>query len=964
MADSILRLKVESQEYDQKIKRAAEGIQKYASECRKVGGTLEYVEKETLDFVRGLGRMDTVSKTAKGSLGEMTKAFTDLKMQYKQMTDAEKQSPFGRELNNSLNQLEQRIVETKRDLKGIEGELSGSKFGQFGSIIDTIGQKMGVTGNLTEMLTSRAAMMTAGMGAVATAVGMATKKWAEYNAELSKQDHVTQVTTGLKGPDADRMTDVARAMVDTYKVDFREAINAANTLMSQFGTTGDEAMKIIKDGMQGMIQGDGPKLLTMIQQYAPAFRDAGVSARQLVAVIQNSEGGIFTDQNMNAIVMGIKNIRLMTKATSDALAKLGINGQQMTKQLNEGTLTIFEALKQVSSQLKNTEAGSQAAGEVMQQVFGRQGVTAGTNLAKAIETLNTNLDETKKQTGELGDAFAELQTANEKLNTAIREAFGYDGWEQMAKGIESKLIKALATVIEQLGKIRKLFHDFTPEGQTENIQTAEQKDMNRRLAYVRSGSNKQYWNQQNKEYYDQQVSDRRYKVLSLRGDDAITRGLRQKAEADLKAWENLRDEYNKKANAILTAPPKTTTPGTTTPTNPTNPTTTTSHVKTEEQKNNEAIQKLTQEYLKASDERRVAIRAEIKDLQDRNKEIKRLTQEATGTEAPTGSLKALGEELKKLQDERQLLNDPIAIEVQDQAIRDVQAEIDELNGKKVTISVEPKVNMTPFEHLQQSIRIQIAEQNIKVDTNALQNVMKVAVQNGINSLNPDFTSIQEQIREGFDIPAETWREVVDKMNKELKDRGFGQISLNLDTGNVKEEKKRNTLEDSKKLVSGLSSVASGLQQMGIELPQEVQAVMGFVQGLMTVIEGVQTIISMTQTPAIIANTVALSALTSAMAVNTMSNFIPFARGGVVPHAANGFAGMVPGNHFSGDVTPIMANAGEVVLNRAQAGVLANQLEGGGQRGGYTPSHVSGEQIWIALNAYTRRTGKGELVTWR
>jgi hypothetical protein len=103
----------------------------------------------------------------------------------------------------------------------------------------------------------------------------------------------------------------------------------------------------------------------------------------------------------------------------------------------------------------------------------------------------------------------------------------------------------------------------------------------------------------------------------------------------------------------------------------------------------------------------------------------------------------------------------------------------------------------------------------------------------------------------------------------------------------------------------------------------------------------------------------MDALTTAL---WTTGFFGFANGGVVPHAASGF--MVPGTHYSGDVTPIMANAGGVVLNRAQAGVIANQLEAGGQQGGYTPSHVSGEQIWIALNAYTRRTGKGELVTWR
>lgn len=174
-------------------------------------------------------------------------------------------------------------------------------------------------------------------------------------------------------------------------------------------------------------------------------------------------------------------------------------------------------------------------------------------------------------------------------------------------------------------------------------------------------------------------------------------------------------------------------------------------------------------------------------------------------------------------------------------------------------------------------------------------------------------------------------------------------------------KQKDLFGDTKKLMGGLSNIAGGLQQMGVELPDEVNQIIGVAQGLMTVIEGVNTIIGMTQTPALVANTIAMDALTTAL---WTTGFFGFAHGGVVPHAAGGFAGTVPGNHFSGDVTPIMANAGEVVLNRAQAGVLANQLESSGQHGGYTPSHVSGEQIWIALNAYTRRTGKGELVTWR
>ena len=256
MADSILRLKVESQEYDAKLKRAGEGLNRYIEQCRKVGGTLEHVEKETLDFVKAMGQMETVSKTASGKLSEMKRTFTEWSMAYKQMTNSEKTSPIGKALSQSLDQLKGRIKETQKDLQNINQELNGGNFGQFGSVLDSIGKKMGLNINLTEMLTSKASLMAAGIGAVTTAVVAATKAWAEYNSELAKQQQITTVTTGLKGDDADRMTAAARAISKVYGTDFREAINAANTLMSQFGKSGDEAIWLIREGMQGMIYGD------------------------------------------------------------------------------------------------------------------------------------------------------------------------------------------------------------------------------------------------------------------------------------------------------------------------------------------------------------------------------------------------------------------------------------------------------------------------------------------------------------------------------------------------------------------------------------------------------------------------------------------------------------------------------------------------------------------------------------
>lgn len=81
------------------------------------------------------------------------------------------------------------------------------------------------------------------------------------------------------------------------------------------------------------------------------------------------------------------------------------------------------------------------------------------------------------------------------------------------------------------------------------------------------------------------------------------------------------------------------------------------------------------------------------------------------------------------------------------------------------------------------------------------------------------------------------------------------------------------------------------------------------------------------------------------------------------HKQTGYAlgGVVGGNSYSGDnVGPVMLDAGEVVLNRAQTYALASQLQSN-EQGGNSFTTVSGEQLVIAINNYGRRRGMGELI---
>ena len=151
-------------------------------------------------------------------------------------------------------------------------------------------------------------------------------------------------------------------------------------------------------------------------------------------------------------------------------------------------------------------------------------------------------------------------------------------------------------------------------------------------------------------------------------------------------------------------------------------------------------------------------------------------------------------------------------------------------------------------------------------------------------------------------------------------------------------------EEMSKITMSVSGIFNGIEQLGIELPQGLKDVLGGIQtvaGILTAISSLVTIIT---------------ALQSAKSVPIIGWAL--ANGGVV-HAADGY--QVPGNRMSGDQVPAMLNSGELVLNKAQQGNLASQLQGG-MGAMQLSAIITGEQLRLVLNNNGRRTGRGEYVT--
>ena len=124
---SVLKLKVDDKEYNSSLKQAQQGTQHLEQALKDAGKSFTQVDKSVVDYVRGIGQMEAQSKTARGRISEMSSAFIELSLQYKNMSDEVKSSDVGKALAESMQQLKQRTIDAKNELENLNNELNNVK---------------------------------------------------------------------------------------------------------------------------------------------------------------------------------------------------------------------------------------------------------------------------------------------------------------------------------------------------------------------------------------------------------------------------------------------------------------------------------------------------------------------------------------------------------------------------------------------------------------------------------------------------------------------------------------------------------------------------------------------------------------------------------------------------------------------------------------------------------------------
>lgn len=878
MADSIVRLRVDTKDYDANIKTARQGLLQMEQACRKVGGTFEYVEKAELEYVRALGQMETKSQSVKGKIGELTAAYTDLRAEYNRMTDAEKSSEFGKALNASLEQMKGRIADNRQEFQSISGEI-----GNTSGVLDQLSSAFGVNiGQLTKF---------GGLvGVATTALGVAK------DAFMQTEGNIDEWGRTVKGAEG------------AYDI-FLQTLNNGNwSNFFQNLSTAVRGARDLYDSLDrlGSIKSNNQAAIAIQQQKVQQLRLLKQQGKDVDAQLKTATAQLARLQKQ-AVAAG-------KKAGADMIGETIRNGYNSQK--GAGRITKGSVDRTVQDIVQNGQAAFDKYARFVKKIEGNKAyyrnevhsdMDGNRYTVKRFDITKLNKEQQKQYN--LSKTITERETEIQKGIAVYAQAVqeGASSAREEFKGNRYALIGARGIGGGRRGGGGGGGGNTEADRVAEQVKKAQQ-DVADTITKWKAGLIKNEDYDKAMQQAQSKLADAYLNAANVTGNAKYTQGFKDAAEkaSSLAAGIDYENEQQKEAA--------------------------------------EAARKL-----KAAQDKLAA------------------AQEEAANAQKSGDLGAFYQAQKKIK-----------------AAGGTVAPVNAGDFSATTANISAYIAHLKEEISKSDIGSDLYNKLTEnlADANAFSGVISEMVKNGVQLADIDPQALGKRILSGENIEDMDWETIQDALNEKFKEMEVDPIKINLNTGDISKDEEGDDKEWDKfkdkygKLTSGLSQVASGLQQVGIKIPDEITRVISVMQGIMTVIQGVETVISIfsssTQTANTVAvglNTAALAANTAALATNSVSNFLPFANGGIVGRAAGGM--LIPGNSKSGDRLrmPVSSggfigvNSGELILNAAQQNNLANGLQGAaGLRNLQLSAVIHGEDIMLVLDNVEERRGDGEYIT--
>lgn len=420
-----------------------------AKECK----TAEEAEKANEVLKKAVAAIDPSSVGASESIALLTKKIEENEKVIKDHADSVAESQSRSE----------GLVDTLSDLTGVNLNLGNSlnnlSKNSAGSVMEGLTVKVkALWSTLTGLLANPMVLTFLGIAGV----GMAVKWWYDYNKGLEEASRLTQQLTGLSGDEMKAFRNEVQGVADSFGVDFQEVLESANTLSQQFGISVQEALGYVKDGFVSGANATG-QFTDIVKEYPAYFKEAGLSASQFISITaQSSKMGIVSDKAVDTIKEANIRLREMSTATAEALDGIGISSAEMQKKLQDGSMTTFEAMQQVSAKLNEMADNSPATAAAISDIFGGPGEDAGLQYLRTLKDIETDLDVTKEKAGDLARVQEEQMNSQIELDNTLASLFDATGgsFEEMTATAKTWVNNGIVAMIKGCVELVNWFIDL------------------------------------------------------------------------------------------------------------------------------------------------------------------------------------------------------------------------------------------------------------------------------------------------------------------------------------------------------------------------------------------------------------------------------------------------------------------------------------------------------------------------
>jgi phage-related minor tail protein len=213
----------------------------------------------------------------------------------------------------------------------------------------------------------------------------------------------------------ENLTTQALVLRDTFDMDVNESIRAVNSLMDQFGLTGDEAYSLIAQGAQNGLNQNGD-LLDVVNEYSVQFKNAGYGAEDMFNMLANGvDAGTWSVDKLGDAVKEF-NIRASDGTVSEAIKEnakaFGLSkteAKNLAAEIETGSVESYkklaDTLRGVDDDTQRYQLGVSLFG-TMWEDLGEDAVLAMLDTQGEISTTKNALDEINAvKYDDLGSAF-------------------------------------------------------------------------------------------------------------------------------------------------------------------------------------------------------------------------------------------------------------------------------------------------------------------------------------------------------------------------------------------------------------------------------------------------------------------------------------------------------------------------------------------------------------------------------